>query len=561
MTTLTRRVTGDVRATAAERRQFLQVAGGITVAVTLLLVVLANRAADGHLVYVIDDPAIHMSMARQLAQHGTWGVTSGVYEPASSSPMWTAMLAAISWLIPSSLNVLPLALNAIAAAVVLWIFASYQTFVTPRRGNPVSYLATLAMPVVLLFLPGLIMLGMEHVLHSVLVLIAAVLLIRLEATELDLRSTAPLLGVLFIAGTVRVETVFFALGIAIALVVRRTARFTTADISWSRRAALRTGVLAIGVSALPFMIYGAVNRAFGRSFLPNSVIAKAAQAERGILRSPGKALEAIVSDPILVIFGLAAIAYLAWVGISGRSAHVIPAVTLVVALIAQSEWGEIGWWNRYQMYLIMLGTLMICRMASEVAVGAVLRPTLLVFLLTFAAVSTGRVALTISTPLASSNTYRQRYQLGKFFAAEYQNQPVATGELGYATLFHDGPVVDLLGLGTYEVAIQMRDHSGTIPAATVAKLLRENHVRAIGVYPATFNVAKPPNALWHAGRWRLTESNASAFQDSVDFFTPGRRYQRELSRKLARYAHHLPSHVKYLDRNALLADFFKHPPK
>ena len=59
----------------------------------------------------------------------------------------------------------------------------------------------------------------------------------------------------------------------------------------------------------------------------------------------------------------------------------------------------------------------------------------------------GRLGLTIATPLASSNTYRQRYQIGKFFENEYNGQPVATGELGYATLFHDGTVIDLLGLG------------------------------------------------------------------------------------------------------------------
>ena len=107
-----------------------------------MLLVLSFRAADHHLVYVIDDPAIHMSMARQLTEHGTWGVSSGVYEAASSSPLWTLALAGISWVVPSSLNVLPLLLNALAGLAIVWVFASYQIFVTPRRGEPMSYLAT-----------------------------------------------------------------------------------------------------------------------------------------------------------------------------------------------------------------------------------------------------------------------------------------------------------------------------------------------------------------------------------------------------------------------------------
>ncbi|MEO6470086.1 MAG: hypothetical protein ABIP21_13390 [Acidimicrobiia bacterium] len=548
--------TGDVRASVAERRRFLQVAGGVTAAVTVLIIILANRAADGHLVYVIDDPAIHMSMARQLANHGTWGVMNGVYEPASSSPLWTASLAAVSWLIPSSLNLLPLIFNAIAAATVLWIFASYQTFVTPRRGHPISYLATAALPVLLLFLPGMIMLGMEHVLHSVLILYAGLLVVRLEPTTLSPRAVAPLLGVLFVAGTVRVETVFFALGIAVALLVRRSAGFSSPDISWSRFAALRTGALAVGVSGLPFAIYGLINRGFGRSFLPNSVIAKAAQAQRGPFRSPGKVLEAVTSDSILIIFGLLVVGYLVWVGVSGHNAHVLSAVTLIVALLAQAEWGDIGWWNRYQMYLIMFGALVICRMATEVTVAATYRPALLVFLLTFVAVSTGRLGLTIATPLASSNTYRQRYQIGKFFETKYQGRAVATGELGYATLFHDGTVVDLLGLGTYDITVQMRDHDGVVPAKTVAALLATNHVRAIAVYPLTFEVSREPVGLWHAGRWVLREKNASAFQDTVDFYASNEREGHILERRLNAYAHQLPSRVKYMDHNALLEAFF-----
>ena len=554
-------VAGDIRASPTERRRFLQVAGGVTAAVTVLLIILANRAADGHLVYVIDDPAIHMSMARQLANHGTWGVMNGVYEPASSSPLWTASLAAVSWLIPSSLNLLPLIFNAIAAAVVLWVFASYQTFVTPRQGQPISYLATAAMPVVLLFLPGMVMLGMEHVLHSVLILFAGLLLVRLESTTLSPRAVAPLLGVLFVAGTVRVETVFFALGVAVALLVRRSVKFSTPDISWSRFAALRTGALAVGVSGLPFAIYGVINRGFGRSFLPNSVIAKAAQAKRGPFRSPGKVLEAVTSDSILIVFGLLAVGYLVWVGVSGRNAHVLSAVTLIVALLAQAEWGDIGWWNRYEMYLIMFGTLVICRMATEATVAATYRPARLVFVLTFAAVSTGRLGLTIATPLASSNTYRQRYQIGKFFEAEYNGRPVATGELGYATLFHDGVVVDLLGLGTYDITVQMRDHGGHVPAKTVENILAKNHVQAIAVYPATLDVSSAPADLWHAGRWLLREHNVSGFQDTVDFYASNEREGHILEHRLNAYAHRLPSRVKYQNRNTLLASFFKHPPK
>ncbi len=140
-------------------------------------------------------------------------------------------------------------------------------------------------------------------------------------------------------------------------------------------------------------------------------------------------------------------------------------------------------------------------------------------------------------------------------------QPVATGELGYATLFHDGTVIDLLGVDTYEITLQMRDHGGHVPAKTVEAILAKNHVQAIAVYPATLDVSRAPADLWHAGRWLLREHNVSGFQDIVDFYAPNEREGHVLEHRLNVFSHRLPSRVKYQNHNALLAAFFKHPPK
>ena len=55
------------------------------------------------------------------------------------------------------------------------------------------------------------------------------------------------------------------------------------------------------------------------------------------------------------------------------------------------------------------------------------------------------------TPVATEDTYLQRYQAGLFLAHYYNHQPVATGELGYISYFHQGPITDFFGLGDHEV--------------------------------------------------------------------------------------------------------------
>src|SRR4051812_21679740 len=53
------------------------------------LVAACLRRTGGHLVYSLDDPAIHLTVATNLVDHGTWGVVPGHFESASSSPLWT----------------------------------------------------------------------------------------------------------------------------------------------------------------------------------------------------------------------------------------------------------------------------------------------------------------------------------------------------------------------------------------------------------------------------------------------------------------------------------------
>jgi len=84
-------------------------------AAALLLVTLAavgsgTRHTGGRLVYPIDDPYIHMTIARNLALHGSWGITPGHFGPASSSPLWTLLLAATHRLVGGR-DATPLVLN------------------------------------------------------------------------------------------------------------------------------------------------------------------------------------------------------------------------------------------------------------------------------------------------------------------------------------------------------------------------------------------------------------------------------------------------------------------
>jgi hypothetical protein len=78
--------------------------------------------------------------------------------------------------------------------------------------------------------------------------------------------------------------------------------------------------------------------------------------------------------------------------------------------------------------------------------------------------------LTVLTPRGADNTYAQRYQAARFVQRYYEGRSIATGELGHLSLFHQGPLTDILGLADYDVLVRRRQRSDSqlVPAGRMA---------------------------------------------------------------------------------------------
>ena len=189
----------------------------------------------GDLAYVLDDPAIHLSVADRLARDGTWGVVPGHFESASSSPLWTVLVGrGAYWSLARSTSgcrwcsTWPPAWRSSRS----WPQArAWSARPPPAR----DALATVVLVTVVLFLPGLAVVGMEHTVHVALVL-AAVLGVHRWALEPPVRSPAVDLPPCALAALTRFETAFVAVGLAVALVLvdRRRVHGPGPSASWWR---------------------------------------------------------------------------------------------------------------------------------------------------------------------------------------------------------------------------------------------------------------------------------------------------------------------------------------
>jgi len=473
----------------------------------------------GRFVYPLDDPAIHLSVARRLAFDGTWGVVAGHYQAASSSPLWTLILTPTQWLVRGSAGEqVPLVLNLAAG---LWVIALLSKDMgvlvagdTGRRpGVRTVELAVVAGVVALaLFLPGLVLVGMEHTLHMALVLATAQAVEARWVRPYGRDSRWSRLGpfvLMALATACRGESSFVAVALAVGLLGVGLRGWYDPDRPpaprWNR---IRAG-LALGVaSAAAIAVFGAINIAFGQALLPNSVILKSLGDRGDTRRSPLAALDRLTSDKLVVALVIVAVVVLVAARRRRPTARawlpaVFPALVTLVTIALQAELGAMDASLRYQAYIYGLGMWMTLRAlpaAHRWVVGRwprVPAAALLLVLLVPAAVTQGRNTETI--PGASEITWEQRYQVARFLAVSYRHAPIAIGELGYISLYHDGPLTDVYGLADYEV-LQASLHHDKTPAFWDAMVKRRGF-RVVATYDFTMAAHAP--ADWYAvADWR-----------------------------------------------------------
>ena len=492
--------------------------GSYLVAVVLMVVAILWWL-DGHLVYVLDDPAIHLSMADRLAHDGTWGVVAGDFQSASSSPLWTALLAAALLVAGPVAHWVPLVLNVAAGVAAVCVLARGPASLSPARRRPLDALATVVLITVVLFLPGLTVVGMEHTLHVALVL-AAVLGVDRWARGADGVRPALLYAVVALATFTRFETAFVAAGLAVALLTvpgRRPSMDADPNgddvlgrADRRRRWQGAAGVLA--ASGLPIVAFAVANKALGGAWLPNSVLAKGqATDETASGLGPVDIVNRLTHDPLLASMFALAVGYVVVRGTRGRAA--VPAVVLAVAAPLHAALADVGWYERYQAYLVAVGVYLVLAVLAEVAASARRRAVVLVCVigLAFGMVKT---SLLLRAPIAADDMYRQQYQAGLFLDRYYDGRAVATDQLGYISYFHHGPLTDFAGLGDYDVLQRPAD----VPQEELwADLTAERGFRVAVLYDtaAAFRV---PDTWVRAGEWRLDDEPVTGVSSKLQFY-------------------------------------------
>ena len=191
--------------------------------------------------YPLDDTFIHLAIAKNIALHGNWGLTPNQFQFSSSSPGFTVILALFSLIIGAKVW-LPLLINSLLV-IGFWIWL---------RNRFQANKDLLAAGIFILGpVPLLLLLGMEHLLHSYLALVWVWRCVKEVSNDERLSWQTYALAAMSVA--VRYESLFLLAALVLLTFVRK---------KW------REGSLLLLLGITPVLLIGGISLLHGGTFLP-----------------------------------------------------------------------------------------------------------------------------------------------------------------------------------------------------------------------------------------------------------------------------------------------------
>ena len=529
---------------------FVISAAALWIAVGIALLT-SLRLHEGHFVYALDDAYIHMAMAKNFSQVGTWGITRHEFNSTTSSVLWTSLLSFV-YFATGVHEWTPFILNIIFATFTLLLV---HLLLLRRKYDPwFSAIVLLGIAFVAPF-PALIFGGMEHALQTFLAVAFIFLAARVIAADpggVKRKEVTALFIIAPLVVLVRFEGLFLVFIVWVLFLSRRRWAFSTAF-----------GITAV----IPLVMYQASAVARGWFWLPNSILIRAnlvkeiARPENphnnSILEFAGRAVHFFgksydnVSIEPLVLFLLIGNVFLLFLQLRERKVFWVEGPVMLTLFAGTGIFhlllGGVGQFYRYEAYLIAVGLLLMCIYIGEaiperVRTARTLRRGTILVLILLAFVERGLPSLR-QIPTATTNIYEQQYQTARFLCRYYENASVAANDVGAINYYADIDCFDLMGLANLDVA--RKRLAGEYDSRQLYILAQMKGVKIAVAYDHWFqraNFGGLPSEWSKVGEWEI-ENNIVCAGEIVSIYAVDPSSRKKLISSLKQFAADLPPTV------------------
>jgi hypothetical protein len=517
---------------------WLLVIGIILLLIPVLFIVWnVMQYTNGVYIYPFDDTFIHLTIADNLLK-GTWGVNPNEFASASSSILYTLLLALFRFFSNSSL--VPFVVNCLAG---LFIVFALHLWLRKHLINNVGQVVVFCLVIFLTPLPLMIISGMEHTLQCLFSFLF--IFYFSDWLEVNNRKETGILPVnilvfAFLLSTIRYEGLFI---IAIALLLLLVSK------KWSAAASLTV------VSMAPILIFGFISLSNGNYFLPNSVLVKSGSFnntnpvhflydivfEKLVYARNGMA--ALATQRLLILLPLLYLVFKKYL----RSSYSYILILLFGATLLQLSFASTGYMYRYEAYLFFCFMIILPVLFFRYGKQIITNIDTLVSKLTvlaigfflFLPIALRSVTALNKTSQACINIYDQQYQMAMFTKKFYNENSIALNDIGAVGYFTNTRITDLWGLANIQVTKSKKHQYWTAPF--LDSLSRSNHAQLAIVYDSWF-----PDSLskrWdRVATWEI-QNNVICGDSKVSFYSLNASSNDLLQQQLKSFEQQLPSTV------------------
>ena len=371
----------------------------------VLISILVMHFTDNHFIYTLDDPYIHLTLAKNI-WHGFYGINIGEVSAPSSSILWPFLLSPFS-IFGSYFEFVPLFINLLClAGLVHLLLLIFKDIPIKSR--------VLLIFIILLSINGygLVFTGMEHSLQIFLIVLGVYPLYK---EKWCIQTSAPpnyQMIALVVLPMVRYE------GLAISIPILCYLFYKGYRLKAS-----------IGLISILFILglFSTFLYYQGLGLLPSSITAKYIPIVSN--------LKVNVRQYIYLLLVIVAIEIILW--------KKDPQLALVVFFTSMLHFlfGHFGGFGRYEAYFVLFIVILAVRLLIDLDLP--IFPT--VFALPVICYSLFLINFLI--PLASANIFYQQVQMANIF--RLLNDPVAVNDVGLISFRSHGKyALDLYGLGS-----------------------------------------------------------------------------------------------------------------
>lgn len=499
-----------------------------------ILLLVSLYLNSGIFIYVLDDPYIHMTIARNFSEYGLWAVNGLQFSSATSSPLWSLLIAGVFFITGSNV-IVPFMLNIIfSAAVIFTVWKILNSFGLQKHSFVFMLIFIFATP-----LPALVFTGMEHIAQILAALFFVILCSRyvIKENKISLLYITLLAAVLT---ALRYEDIFLVFSVSLVLALRR--KYAAA-------------LLIFMSGVIPVILYGLISTSHNWMFLPNPLLIKTRVWEftlSGIAKIPLRAVKRIsepdiffLVPPVIFIFTRNMRAK-----VSVWNEKQIIFVIFLITYLLHMTFAQTGWFFRYEAYLVSIGLiaiwLNIYEYLPEITDKQSHRRLLKTAAMIIIFISIGwRSVSSFLVPQSSNNIYNQHYQMAMYVNTLPEKTIIAANDIGMLNYYTRNYIVDLWGLADIDAA-KLKLTQG-YDTEKISWLAKEKNVKLAVVYKDWFGQYGGISAGWEKiGEWKMNQLNIVNGNETVSFYSLDSVNTGMFSEKLEDFSKMLPQEVIFV---------------